>query len=99
MYERVDLSAVDERIETLRRKVYELSEFGADFDESKRLERVMNLRAYRDELEQLLFLRNLAGQIESTKELKRWQVAIILFFFGVSFAGTTISLFMWLATR
>jgi len=61
MYERVDLSAVDERIETLRRKVYELAEYGADMDEGRRLERMMSLRAYRDELEQLLFLRSLVG--------------------------------------
>ena len=94
MSDKHELSAVDERIEWLRRKVYEISEYSLTADASAvTLQRMAELRNHREELEQLLYLRNLVQQNSETK-ITTWQITILSVFSLMSLVIAFLSIWM-----
>lgn len=97
-----DFSAVDRRIEYLRRKLYEYDDTGrldAQLNPQVAIQRSIDQRDYQEELEQLLYLRGLTGRVAeravADTSIKAWQ-ALLLIFFSV-LAVMIASLALWMA--
>ena len=97
-----DFSAVDRRIEYLRRKLYEYDDTGrldAQMNPQVAVQRSIDQRDYQEELEQLMYLRALPGQVAKRAtvdtSIKAWQ-ALLLIFFSV-LAVMIASLALWMA--
>ncbi len=96
----LDLSAVVERLETLNRKIYEISEFGmgaSDAGTPSALQRTMELRNYRSEARALTYLLELAEQVNSQKALKTWQVILMGLSSAISLIGSAVAI--WIAMQ
>lgn len=101
-----DFSAVDRRIEYLRRKLYEYDDTGrmdAQLNPQVAVQRSIDVRDYQEELEQLMFLRGLPAQVAAQAAIKAreptsiplWQVALVAFSSLLALAVAILSL--WLA--
>ncbi len=97
-----DFSAVDRRIEFLRRKIYEYDDTGrmdAQLNPQAAIQKSIDQRDYQEELEQLMYLRSLPAQVvkraNENTSIKAWQAALLVFFSTV--AVLIASLALWMA--
>ncbi len=102
-----DFSAVDRRIEYLRRKIFEYDDTGrmdAQLNPQAAIQKSIDQRDYQEELEELMYLRALPGQLATQAVAKAkeptsipvWQVAIVAFSSLLALAVAILSL--WLVT-
>lgn len=92
-----DFSAVDRRIEYLKRKLYEYDSFGrtdAQLNPASALQKSIDQNAYQDELTELMTLRELADKARQPTGIATWQAAVIATFSGVAIAMATASIYL-----
>ena len=96
-----DLSAVDRRIEYLRRKIYEYDDTGrmdAQLNPQAAIQKSIDQRDYQEELEQLMYLRSLPAQLakraNENTSIKAWQAALLVMFSTVAVVIASVALWM-----
>lgn len=92
--EQMDFSEVDERIRFLDRKIYEINEFGRTDNNALDFTRTIELRSYRNEREQLVYLRNLADKVAQPTEIRWWQAILLAIYSTIAMLIAVLSLWM-----
>ena len=96
-----DFSAVDRRIEFLRRKIYEYDDTGrmdAQLNPQAAIQKSIDQRDFQEELEQLIYLRSLpvllAKRANENTSIKAWQAALLVMFSTVAVVIASVAFWM-----
>lgn len=97
--ERTKFPATDRRINYLRQELYTYDKFfrdpSSDTDVGKHAKFAIDADDHQKELDELMYLRDLAEKTERPTGIKRWQAGLIAFYATTALAVAALSL--WLA--